>query len=233
MPAMTERLQRPHATLLITLVLTLCGCSDKSSAPDSTRADTAPVEDTPAALPPATAAQPELPPPSIQDQFWQALTALCGNAYAGYLTVGTEPSDRDFGEAEMTMHVRDCNDDEVRIPFHVGDNRSRTWVVRRDGNALTLKHHHRDESGAIAEPHDYGGRTMDKGSIKRQQFVVDQATRTKLPETRYNVWAIDIVPGRVFAYELQRPEEDRFFRVEFEIDATVSTPPAAWGYTID
>ena len=29
------------------------------------------------------------------------------------------------------MHVRDCSERELRIPFHVGDDRSRTWVVTR------------------------------------------------------------------------------------------------------
>jgi DNA-dependent RNA polymerase auxiliary subunit epsilon len=222
-----------RAAQLLICMLLLSGCSDDSPTRDTTPTDTPAVPDAPAARAPAAPAQPPPPPPSVQDQYWQALTTLCGKAYAGYLTVGTEPGDRDFGEAEMTMHVRDCSESEIRIPFHVGPNRSRTWIVRRDGDGFTLKHHHRDESGAVAEPHDYGGRTAGPGSIKRQEFVVDEATRTKLPETRYNVWAIDVVPGRLFAYELQRPEEDRFFRVEFELASAIAAPPPAWGHSAD
>jgi hypothetical protein len=27
------------------------------------------------------------------------------------------------------MHVRDCGPDSIRIPFHVGADRSRTWLI--------------------------------------------------------------------------------------------------------
>ena len=34
------------------------------------------------------------------------------------------------------MHVRSCTPTEIRVPFHVGEDRSRTWVITRtDGGA--------------------------------------------------------------------------------------------------
>ncbi|MFK7885785.1 MAG: hypothetical protein AB8G16_02880 [Gammaproteobacteria bacterium] len=215
------------------IVLALGGCGQDNKPAADTSPDAAAKEAVQTAVEKQPEVAPAPPPLSTQDQFWNALGTLCGSAYAGYLTVGTEPGDREFGEADMTMHVRDCSDDEIRIPFHVGDNRSRTWVLRRDGDGLTLKHQHLDENGDIQEPHNYGGRTSETGSARRQAFVVDAQTRSKLPATQYNVWAIEIVPGQLFAYELQRPEEDRFFRVEFDLDAAIAAPPPAWGYRAD
>ncbi|MFK8014706.1 MAG: hypothetical protein AB8G17_04655 [Gammaproteobacteria bacterium] len=216
--------QRTAACLTLTV---LAGCSDTPPTQDAT-----PIEQTDTSItapaPPKQAPEPAQPE-SAQTQFFKRLAALCGNAYAGYLTVGTEDSDRAFGESSMTMHVRDCDADEIRIPFSVGENRSRTWVVRRLDSALTLHHRHVDQSGASEDPDRYGGQTQNTGSATRQEFVVDDATKAQLPATKYNVWAIEVRPGKTFAYELQRPEEERFFRVEFDLDQPIETPPPAWG----
>ena len=48
----------------------------------------------------------------------------------------------------LVMHVRDCSADEVRIPFWVGEDHSRTWVVTRTETGLRLKHDHRHEDGS-------------------------------------------------------------------------------------
>src|SRR3712207_8407608 len=50
----------------------------------------------------------------------------------------------DFAGKRLVMHVRDCSPNEVRIPFHVGEDRSRTWIVTRTAAGLRLKHDHRD-----------------------------------------------------------------------------------------
>lgn len=42
-----------------------------------------------------------------------------------------------------------------------------------------------------------------------------------------NVWAREIAPGAVFAYELRRP--GRFLRVEFDLSRPVAPPPPPWG----
>jgi hypothetical protein len=48
-----------------------------------------------------------------------------------------------------------------------------------------------------------------------------------IPQSAANVWAVEHVPGRLFAYELKRP--GRFFRVEFDLTAPVVAPPPPWG----
>src|SRR5687768_4590346 len=58
--------------------------------------------------------------------FWTELQKLCGRAYAGALASAPE-NDADFKGKELVMHVRACEKNQVRIPFFVGANKSRTW----------------------------------------------------------------------------------------------------------
>src|SRR5690606_37642622 len=92
--------------------------------------------------PPADAA-----PADPQAAFFANLSALCGQRFEGRVTT-TDPADADFASQRLLMHVRDCSADEIRIPFHVGEDRSRTWIVTRTDSGLRLKHDHRHEDGA-------------------------------------------------------------------------------------
>ena len=133
------------------------------------------------------------------------------------------------------MQVRDCNENEIRIPFHVGENRSRTWVITRIGDRLRLKHDHRHEDGSSDALTMYGGETTsrDAGSAMRQEFPADDESKTLfsasgLEVSNANVWAIEVDPGHLFAYELRRP--NRHFRVEFDLSKPLSSPPPPpWG----
>jgi hypothetical protein len=155
-----------------------------------------------------------------QDAFMANLNALCGQRFVGQV-VSTDAADADFRSKRLIMHVRDCSADEVRIPFHVGDDASRTWVIRRNSNGgLTLKHDHRDPQGNPDGLHWYGGDTVSVGTAERQEFLVDQesidlfnAGNASVSTT--NVWAVEVHPGAVFAYELRRA--NRHFRVEFDL----------------
>lgn len=81
------------------------------------------------------------------DAFMAAIAAHCGQAYAGKVVEDTPaPTGKDpFAGQRLVMHVRGCADPahELRIPFHVGDDHSRTWVLTRTPNGLRLKHDHR------------------------------------------------------------------------------------------
>ncbi len=167
-----------------------------------------------------------------QQQFFDRLLALCGNAYEGRVTSPPTEADRDFAASRLVMHVRTCSANEVRIPFHVGDNRSRTWVISRTTAGLRLKHDHRHEDGSEDVLTQYGGDTVTTGTARRQEFPADQFSkdlfvRQNIPQSVPNVWAVEVAPGQMFAYELRRP--GRFFRVEFDLTRPVSPPPAPWG----
>lgn len=171
------------------------------------------------------------PAQSPQDTFFANLSTLCGNAYAGRV-VTTDAADADFASQQLVMHVRDCSADEIRVPFNVGENRSRTWVITRTGEGLRLKHDHRHEDGSEDVLTQYGGDTANAGSATRQEFPADEHSKqlfrtNNIPASVDNTWAVGVHPGQTFAYELRRP--NRHFRVEFDLTRPVPAPPASWG----
>lgn len=170
------------------------------------------------------------PPATVnQDVFFSNLSRLCGNAYAGKL-ISDDAVDADFKDAKMVMHVRDCSDTEIRIPFQVDDNRSRTWIITRTDDGLRLKHDHRHEDGSEDAVTLYGGDTAGKGTSTRQEFPVDDYSIAMfkdegLAASVTNIWAVEVLP-KAFVYEMAR--EGRLFRVAFNTEETVEIPPANW-----
>lgn len=166
-----------------------------------------------------------------QQEFHARLQALCGHAFAGRVTT-SDAADRAMASSPLVMHVAACTDESIRIPFHVGDDRSRTWVISRTGAGLRLKHDHRHADGGEDALTQYGGDTASPGNARRQEFPADEYSRNlfvreNIPASTANVWAVEIEPGRLFAYELRRPGRD--FRVEFDLTRPVPAPPPAWG----
>jgi len=171
--------------------------------------------------------------PSPAAQFVAAWSALCGQAFAGRITANDPKAPNDpFEGRPLVIHVRTCEPVRVRVPFHVGDDRSRTFIITLVGDRLRLKHDHRHQDGTEDVLTMYGGDTLAAGLVSRQEFPVDDFskalfTREKREVSNTNTWAMEIHPGRMFAYELSRP--GRLFRVEFDLTKPVPTPPPAWG----
>lgn len=165
-----------------------------------------------------------LSPP--QREFWQRLQSLCGRAFQGRLTE-SNASDSVFARSPVVMHVRECSPGEVRVPLHVGEDRSRTWVVTPVDGGLRLKHDHRHRDGAEDSVTQYGGDTREPGTESRQDFHADSLTGALIPAARTNIWTMEILPGATFAYGLRR--EGRRFRVEFDLTRPVAAPPPPWG----
>lgn len=172
-----------------------------------------------------------------QAQFMARLNALCGRAFAGRIT-GSEPAgaDADMAGQRLVMHVRRCSRDRIEIPFHVGDDRSRTWVITRHATGLRLKHDHRHQDGSSDAVTMYGGDTADAGTAVQQAFPVDADSiatfrANGLDRSVTNVWMV-AVDGQTFTYELRRPAGPtaRLFRVEFDLSRSVAPPPTPWGW---
>lgn len=183
----------------------------------------------------ACATAPVPPTATAQDAFFGRLAALCGKAFAGHVAVDapSTPGPNAFADKALVMHVRECNERELRIPFHVGDDRSRTWVVTRAGGGLRLKHDHRHEDGSHDASTMYGGDTAAAGTVSRQEFPVDQYSIDMFAKagntaSGTNTWAMEVEPGSQFVYELARPG-GRLFRVEFDLTRPIATPPPPWG----
>jgi hypothetical protein len=163
-----------------------------------------------------------------QPSLWQALRPLCGQAFEGKLVEGTEPSDAAIGAERLVMHVRNCSAEEIRIPFHVGENRSRTWVITPVGSGLRLKHDHRHEDGSADAVTQYGGDTAGPATGLSLDFPADAYTAQLLPAAATNVWTLSIDPGRTFSYALRRENSGRRFKVEFDLTRPVPAPSAPW-----
>ena len=171
------------------------------------------------------------------DAFLAAIAGHCGQAYAGRL-IANQPASTTpdpFEGKALVMHVRGCDapQQEIRIPFHVGDDHSRTWVLTRTDAGLRLKHDHRHQDGTPDAVTLYGGDSSVPGSSVRQEFPVDAESvvvfeREGLNASVTNTWAMEIEPGQRFLYELARPG-GRLFQVEFDLTTPVELPPAPWG----
>ncbi len=164
-----------------------------------------------------------------QDTFFSALAAMCGQAFEGRV-IEDSSLDSAFATSTLVMHVRECNDSVIRIPFHVGENRSRTWVVSKMNGAMRLKHEHRHEDGSEDSVTQYGGDTREAASSSAQEFYADAHTATLIPAAATNVWTMAVQPGVSFVYALRREGTERRFRVEFDLSRAVAAPPAPWGF---
>lgn len=179
---------------------------------------------------------------SPQQAFVQRLRSLCGKAFAGRIVADTPATaDDPFAGKPLVMHVRECGDDTLRIPFHVGDDHSRTWVITLDRHdVLRLKHEHRHADGSDDAMTQYGGngRALPEEKLAQQtaghwrfEFPADvysmalfRAQDRKVSMS--NVWAVELDAQR-FVYELARP--GRLFRIEFDLTQPQPLPPPPWG----
>lgn len=166
------------------------------------------------------------------DVFFNKLSSYCGKAFAGKLTAFNESDTKSFSGTAI-MHVRSCTKNEIRVPFHVGEDRSRTWVITKTDTGLRLKHDHRHKDGSEDKLTQYGGDTINAGTATRQEFPADVFSKTLFERdgmkvSMENTWAVEVTDEKIFAYELRRP--NRHFRVEFDLSKPVEIPPAPWGF---
>ncbi|MGI1946113.1 hypothetical protein [Shewanella glacialipiscicola] len=180
---------------------------------------------------PSIAAQTEPLSTETQNTFFAQIAGHCGQAFAGKVVSGNAV-DSDFSGKSLMMHVRECSDTELKIPFHVGDDHSRTWVLTKAQQGLKLKHDHRHQDGSEDAVTMYGGDTINDGTVQKQSFPIDKDSidnfvKNGLTQSITNVWHIAITPT-TFSYQLTRA--NRNFQVDFDLTQPVVLPPAPWGH---
>jgi hypothetical protein len=166
------------------------------------------------------------------DGFFDNIAAHCGKAYEGKVSVDNAAGPSSFAGKKLVMHVRRCNERELQVPFHVGDDASRTWIITKTGSGLSLNHDHRHEDGSDDKSTMYGGHTLDAGFANAQSFPADQYSKELfasqgIPQSMGNTWQMYIYPKQ-FTYRLVR--EGREFRVDFDLTKPITPPSAPWGY---
>jgi hypothetical protein len=161
--------------------------------------------------------------------FWKNLQNYCGQSFEGQV-MAAPAGDTNFTGKRLIMEVKACEDGRIRIPFHVGNNHSRTWVLTLQDSLLQLKHDHRHEDGRPDRVTQYGGMAPSTGTPTLQFFPADQYTVNLLPTAAANVWWIELEPGKHFTYHLRRLGTDRQYSIRFDLTKPVSAPPAPWGW---
>jgi len=210
MRAVPTDLPELTATAALAMLLLLAGCEP---APDPSL-DSAAVASSP------------------QDAFWANLSQHCGQAYPGTLVVDRPDRDILTGDEELIAHWAECDDARMHIAFHIGRaggqdwDRSRTWVLTRERDALELRHDHRLPDGSEDEETWYGGRTVDAGSAEAQWFLFDER---RAPDGSPLGWRLEIRPSARYVYGTISGD-NYTWRVDFDLSAPIEAPPPAWGH---
>ncbi len=160
-------------------------------------------------------------------EFWNSLKALCGKAFEGELI--SAPANDDFTGKRLVMHVLSCDDEQILIPFNVGDNRSRTWIFTYKDDRITLKHDHRMEDGSDDELTMYGGTSTNSGLPGIAVFPADEETLERIEPAATNVWWIT-VDENAYTYNLRRLGTEREFTVSFDLTKEIEIPEPSWGW---
>lgn len=167
------------------------------------------------------------------DLFFDQLAEHCGNAYPGGLTLEPEGDDMLTGTEKLIVHFRECDEDQLKLPFHIelededDWDRSRTWIFTRHRDGLEIRHDHRKEDGSDDDVTMYGGYSVGDGTAMRQEFEsVERTEETGI----FRGWRVEIVPGDRYTYGTIRGDEWSW-RVDFDLSEPLDeVPPAPWGH---
>ena len=145
-----------------------------------------------------------------QKAFFQNLKKLCGQRFEGQTIFPTDPAHPLVGK-KLVISFSTCSDKEIRIPFQVDEDKSRTWVLTLTDQGLLLKHDHRHADGTPDRITMYGGLATEVGNQYRQSFPADAATAKLIPEATTNVWTLEIDPDKKqLTYSLERDAKPRY-----------------------
>ena len=112
---------------------------------------------------------------------------------------------------KLVITIESCSDTQIRIPFQVGEDKSRTWILKVDKTGLLFKHDHRHADGTPDAVNMYGGWAASDGTEHRQRFPADSETKKLIPEAATNVWMIEIDPDKdQLVYYLERHNQPRY-----------------------
>ncbi len=149
--------------------------------------------------------------------FFNNLASLCGQSFAGEQLYRSHHASG-WAHLDMVMHVEVCENDRIFIPFHVGEDKSRTWMFLVEEGKLRLRHDHRYPDGTPEEESLYGGYADNSGTAFIQHFPADEYTAMLIDGGGGNIWTIMIDEEfNTFTYRLERDGEKRL-RVDFDLN---------------
>jgi hypothetical protein len=147
------------------------------------------------------------------DSFFKNLSRLCGQKFTGAAIFPTTAEDPFFGKV-LKAKISSCSATEIRIPFQVGEDSSRTWILTKTKQGLQLKHDHRHPDGTPDTQTNYGGMANQNGNAYMQYFEADTETAKLIPAAATNVWKIHLSEdAQSLTYYLERNGKRRFWAV--------------------
>lgn len=162
----------------------------------------------------------ELSITAAERAFLENLRSLCGKSFRGeeaFMAPGRES----WAEKKFMMHVTVCEDDRVYIPFHLDEDRSRTWMFLAEEGGLRFRHDHRHEDGNPEELTMYGGYADGKGNRYRQHFPADNYTVNLLDDGIEREWRVILDEDlNTFSYQLLYSSE-LIFEARFDLTSPV------------
>ncbi|TVR73422.1 MAG: hypothetical protein EA408_04780 [Marinilabiliales bacterium] len=148
--------------------------------------------------------------------FLDNLASLCGKSFRGgevYMAPGRDS----WAHMDFVMHVTVCEDDRVYIPFHLDEDRSRTWMFLVEERGLRFRHDHRHEDGTPEDLTMYGGYADGKGTEFMQNFPADEYTVELLEDVFNREWQIILAEDMsTMTYQLSYHGEP-VFTAEFDL----------------
>ena len=153
-------------------------------------------------------------------EFFKAIRSLEGKTFNGkaiYMPDTTKAND--FWGKVLSFKVNRSNRTELRLPFNVGENQTRTWILTKTKGGIRLKHDHRHTDGSPDSITNYGGDSDRKiGTALSQYFPADEFTSKLIPAAKTNRWIMEFSPDKKkFYYILERNNELRF-KAEFNLE---------------
>ncbi|MDD2550818.1 MAG: hypothetical protein PHD00_12080 [Bacteroidales bacterium] len=154
---------------------------------------------------------------SAQVKFFNHFKTLEGKSFSGKEVFAGEGVSS-WADLELVMTVRECHDTIVYIPFRVGENTSRTWmVIMENGEKLRFRHDHRHEDGTPEDLTMYGGYALDGGTPFKQIFPADEYTCNMLERICDNEWTVEFSEDlSTYSYSLKK-DGNLVIQVDFDL----------------
>jgi hypothetical protein len=149
--------------------------------------------------------------------FFNNLKPLCGLSFPGkqiFMADGRES----WEDKSMIMYVDLCEDDAILIPFHLDEDKSRTWMFLNEEGKLRFRHDHRHEDGTPEDITMYGGYSdPERATAFYQVFPADDYTIELIPRAIDSEWVVELSEDMaVFSYQLHH-EGKLIFQADFDL----------------
>lgn len=152
-------------------------------------------------------------------EFFNAIRSLkCKTYYGKAIYMPDTTKTNDFWGKKLSFKVIKTSKPEMKLPFNVGENQTRVWVLTKTRGGIRLKHDHRHTDGSPDSITNYGGDSDQKISTRlTQYFPADEFTSNLIPAAKTNRWIMEFSDDKKkFYYILERNKELRF-KAEFNL----------------